>query len=304
MTRRRVSPGLRTLLTFAIAIALGRLACPRDSEPLVLGTFNIEMFPRVGTDRAAVVDALVELDATVVALQEIRDPFALEMVLWLASQRAGRDCRVLMAPCGGNGVLITNALVWDASRVRLAYARPFPALDASGTATCRLDVQPALLGVFERDGGERFGVLTVHLNAFPHGFARRREQWTHVLRILARARADLGIPVLALGDFNSTGFRGEPAEERGYVQGVVDAAGFSLPTRDIPCTEYWRPQGKKGRFEPSILDHAVATDGSWAAEPLGMCARLRCEARPAGKMDPAWSRVSDHCPVRVHGQLR
>jgi endonuclease/exonuclease/phosphatase family metal-dependent hydrolase len=297
----------RALATFGLALAAALVCAPdrdRDRETLALGTFNIEMFPHVQTDRAAVVDAIVELDATVIALQEIRDPFAMQTVLWLASERTGRDYRLLMSPCGGNGMLITTALAWDASRVRLVEHRPLPGLDVDPESGCRLDVQPALLGVFEGEGGERFGVLALHMNAFPRGFQRRKDQWRHLLGILASARAELGIPVLALGDFNSTGFRGEPAEERRFVERAIAEAGYVMPTRDIPCTEYWRPRGPEGGFEPSILDHAVATEGTWKAEPLGMCARLRCEPRSTSDMDPAWSRVSDHCPVRVHGRLR
>lgn len=297
-TRTRALGGL----ALAAAIALGASMRACAPGPLVLGTFNIEMFPHEQTDRAAVVDALVELDATVIALQEIRDPFALQAVLWLASERLGRDYRVLMAPCGGNGVVIATALVWDASRVRLVDQRGFPGLDSSGESGCRLDVQPALLGIFERPGGERFGALTVHMNAFPHGFDARKRQWGHVVTILERTRAELSIPVVALGDFNSTGLRGQPSQERPFIDDIVRETGLKMPTRELACTEYWRPQGASGPFAPSLLDHALATDGAWTAETLGMCARLSCKPRPARSMDPAWRHVSDHCPVRVTGR--
>jgi endonuclease/exonuclease/phosphatase family metal-dependent hydrolase len=157
-----------------------------------------------------------------------------------------------------------------------------------------------VLGVFDDGDGTRFAVLAVHLPALPQRFEERRRLWPRVLEIQARVEAELDIPVLALGDFNSTGPVHDRDAERRFIEELVEGAGYQLLTTDIECTEYWHPE--PDAYHPSILDHIVATRGDWsAADSLGLCARLQCRTVAAADMDPDYFRVSDHCPVVVDG---
>jgi hypothetical protein len=134
----------------------------------------------------------------------------------------------------------------------------------------------------------------------PDQFAARRKQWAGVVRILQSAAEQYGARVVALGDFNSTGFADEPREERAFIEETISNAGFSLATKAIPCTAYWRPEGDAGRYQPSILDHIVTGDDDWSApEALGLCTELACQVTGPEKKHADYHQVSDHCPLRI-----
>jgi endonuclease/exonuclease/phosphatase family metal-dependent hydrolase len=284
----------RPLLLGALALVA---AC---SSPVTVATFNIRLFPDPHTNHARVAERLAELEASVVAVQEIRDARALGAVLEDASRRSGRDYQLAIGPCGGEGTEITTGVVFDASVWQLLDHVGYPDLHPDGACGLR---QAGTLVMLEDRGGARLGVLSVHLRPFPREFDVRREQWARVLERLDELERHYDAPVLAMGDYNSTGFRGEPAEEREFVEGVVARAGYGLPTADLACTEYWRPTGDTGPYQPSILDHVVTTRGAWQAEVRGMCERLACSPTEAEAMDPDYFTVSDHCPVVAHGRL-
>jgi endonuclease/exonuclease/phosphatase family metal-dependent hydrolase len=287
------------VLTAAIAV----LPAPRARSPrppLRVASFNIEDFPNPATDHTRVVESLIELDADAIALQEIRDADAMRSVLRDVGERSGRDYRLVTSRCGGDRAWFTTAIAWDADRLRAIEVRDYPGLDPGRSDGCDSLTQAGVLGVFEDGANERVALLSVHLSAHPRNFEARKQQWPRVLAILAAARAQHGASALALGDFNSTGFLGEPAIEREFVERTVVDAGFALLSRDLPCTEYWRRDTALGPWAPSLLDHAVATDPGWSrARVLGYCARLACAAAEPGEMDPDHFAVSDHCPIVI-----
>lgn len=272
------------------------------SPPVTVATFNIRRFPEPATLPLAVAERLVELDASVIAVQEIRDARALGGVLEAASRHTGRDYQLLMGPCGGDGRYFTTGVVVDASAWRVLEHAGYPGLHPEGEGTCGRE-QAGTLVVLEDRGGRRLGVLSVHLRPFPDEFHVRREQWARVLARMGEIERRYDAPVLALGDFNSTGFRDEPPEERPFVERTVAEAGYRLPTADLACTEYWRPRGDPGPYRPSVLDHAVASRGEWQAEVRGMCRRLACAPMDPDAIDPDYLVVSDHCPVLLQGRL-
>ncbi len=281
-----------------VVVLLGRC-----SPTMRVATFNIRMFPQPTTDLARVAETLVQLDADIIAVQEIVSERALREVLRQASASSGRDYRAVLSRCRHPRHGLTTGVVWDASRWHLVEHRDYPQLRPDGNGTCGR-TQPGLLGVFDGPDEQAVAVLSVHLDAHPHGFAARREQWRKVIAIQTALREELGRPVLALGDFNSTGFTTAPPEEPAFVRQRVQEAGLQLLTDDIACTEYYRPPGSDA-YLPSILDHIVATDGRWSpAYALGLCARLSCDVTPPPDMDPDYSAVSDHCPVVIDGTPR
>ena len=78
------------LVLASICVALAAWAMEGDDR-IRVATFNIEMFPRLCTDRAAVAHTIAEIDADVLAIQEIVDADALREVLAAASREHGRD---------------------------------------------------------------------------------------------------------------------------------------------------------------------------------------------------------------------
>lgn len=281
-------------------LLLGAAALGGCSEPVTVASFNIRFFPEPSTDVALVAERIASLDASVIAVQEIRDADAMRAMLEDASRRADREYALLKGPCGGEGRRITTGVIYDARQWAVVEHTGYPDLRPDG-ACVRL---PGTLAVLEDDDERRLAVLSVHLQPFPRGFDERREQWGRVLeRMDEIERRHPSTPMLTLGDFNSTGFRGEPEAERGFVEDAVERAGHALPSAELECTAYWRPGRDRGPYQPSHLDHVVAAGGRWEAGVRGMCERLRCRPTEADAMDPELASVSDHCPVVVRGTL-
>lgn len=273
-----------------------------DCRPQVrVATFNIRMFPEASTDPQRVAETIAELDADIFGVQEIVDPFALGAVLEGASNATDRDYRFALSRCRDTGYGVHPGLVWDARRWHLESVRDYPELEPDRGQACG-SWQPGLLGIFRDDADRRIGVLSVHLPPFPDNYPTRRKYLARALAIQSAVHEELGITVLTVGDFNTTGFSGKPPEERELVRDLVDAAGFTLLTGDLACTEYYRPNGV-GPYLPSLLDHIVASDGQWKdARALGLCERLRCEVTDPEDMEADFFSVSDHCPTVVVGR--
>ena len=294
-------------MRWAILLGLGALGAvavlgARACRPATtVATFNIEMFPKQATDLRRVAEQFVEIDADLIAVQEIRNAAALRIVVAWASAATGRDYAVVMSQCSGRPDFASPGLVYDTDRLTLLAHEDFPELDPDGRGECRFDAMPGVLGVFEDGTGETIAALSVHHRAFPSNYAQRKTQLRNTLKILADVEARYGAHAIALGDFNTTGFRGEPEDERAGFMEAVEAAGVELLTGELACTEYYRPSNTR-TYLPSQLDHVLVRDGAWAdAEVLGMCQTLRC--RPVdGPMPDEYTVVSDHCPVRVHGR--
>lgn len=296
MRRRRLGLG-----TIGILAAIGLIAAQGRSEPPVrVGSFNIRMFPEASTDHARVAQTIAQLDADIFGVQEIRDEGALRAAVQQASALTGRDYRFVLSRCRHWKFGITTGVVWDASRWTLREHRDYPELMPDDGEYCG-PWQPGTLGLFVDEDGRSLGVLSVHLPAFPRNYGLRRDHWRRVLSIQRELSEQQGITVLAVGDYNSTGFTGEPEQEREFITDLVDEAGFDLLSADVECTEYYRPR-KDGGYLPSVLDHVVATDGTWsAATALGICERMACRVVEPGAMDRDYYEVSDHCPIYVDG---
>lgn len=283
----------RRRLIIAPLLALALLAWWWGRAPATtLGTFNIRMFLDERTDPGAVAGALAELDADALAVQEIRDLDAFAAVLRDASARTGRDYAMAMNPyCDRDPAtrMLNIGAVYDRSRLELVAQRPFSA------GACARDQPQGMLTVLRRDG-HTFALASLHMTAggTPAAHASRRAQWAWLIEALPRWQRAFGVPVVLAGDFNSTGYL-EPSDERAFID--RERHGLHLATRDLACSMYWEPA--PGRFEVSLLDHMIATDGLalTGAETLGMCASLQCAPQREAPAD--YHAVSDHCPVRA-----
>lgn len=288
------------MLFLLVALALLVWWCGR-TPPLVLGTFNIRLFPGAQTDPGAVAAALAELDADALAVQEIRDPAAFALVLQQASALAGRRyAMALSSSCRPRkNERLNLGVVYDAARVELLAHRPL-----TNGETCPEGQPPAVLALLRPRGGPPLALASVHFqsgNKSEH-LATRRRQWAWLVETLPRLEAELAAPVVVAGDFNSTGFLDPRHAERRFIDALIADHGLQLPTAQLGCSMYWRPPEKQQRrphYEASLLDHVLAPRGlAFArAEPLGMCAALSCAPHTA--TPPGFDTVSDHCPVRV-----
>lgn len=291
----------RGLVTTAALALVGALASSlRCDAPVRIATFNIEMFPGPGTSVVRVAETFAEIDADVIAVQEIRDGFVLELALLHASAHGERRWRAVLSECN-RGAWFTPGVVYDAARWQLVESREYPGLVPGGPCTAR--TMSGVLAVLD-DGDARIAVLSVHLPAHPQAFPLRREQWQRALAIAAEVERELGVPVALMGDMNSTGYRGgAPAEEPQFIRDIVGEHEFELRTDALDCSEYWRPSDSPS-YQPSLLDHIVTRGGDWSQpRALGYCARQGCVPTSPDAMDPDFTQVSDHCPVVIDGEL-
>jgi hypothetical protein len=291
-----VSRYARRLALLALATLALLSLCERPS-PLVLGTFNIENFPDVFTDRDGVAAALAALDADAFAVQEIGDVAAFGSVLADAGARTGRRWAAVFTPyCRARSDLRMNiGIVYDRDRLELRTLRPLTAGE-----TCPKGQVPGLAAAFESADGRRLALASVHLTALDHDRAHeaRRAEWSWLAAELPGLTAELGAPVILAGDFNSTGWLDPTSTEHRFITALLADRALQLPTGHLGCSAYWN-QRAAARWDISLLDHFVAPAGLSfkAAESLGMCAELACAPQDGPPSD--WTRVSDHCPVRV-----
>jgi len=265
---------------------------PPKQSRLRIATWNMRNFPDAEQDRDRLSRTLRELEADVLAFQEIRDAHALsELVPELTvhvSHHGGR---------GGQAV----ALAYDAHIVTLIDG---PHEDEHLTLGGR--VRPALHAYLRvgKDGPD-FHVVVVHLKAKPEGLDDRRRQWS-ALALLVQRLSATDEDVLVLGDFNVTGGADRNAErELVEAEQVLGATGLArIPTHG-GCSAYWDGTRRDRWQEPSLLDLmwtralAEALHSGSVTTPASHCARHGCQ--PFGSTDTYpeldFVRGSDHCPV-------
>lgn len=274
-----------------------------DDEPhFRVATFNIRFFPEPTTSLDAVAARMAEVDADLMAVQEIRDPVALDEVLRMASETTGRDLRVLLGRyCREDPLQL--GIIYDHDRFRVVETREQAELAPPGHDGCGDGFPPAFAAVLEDDEGFRMLAMSVHFQccASASDHLRRRQQWAMLTASLPRLELELGGDLVIAGDFNTTGWHDDQWGERTFIESLVAASGLTLTTREVGCTAYWEPEGPDGPFATSTLDHILTRDGEWEpAEAMGMCDHHACALGDPGS---DYLRVSDHCPVRVAGEL-
>lgn len=291
--RRKTGCGL-----FLLLLALGGALCWSRcaAGDLRVATFNIRNFRPEKTDVARLVTLLEELDADVIAVQEIEDPAGFKDVVGRI-RAPGRRYALALSRCGGRSAMHVG-FVYDAARIELRGQQEYPELDPGGGGDCRGE-RSGLLGQFA-ESEVPFELLVVHLVATgdEERAARRRAQWDLALAIVARRRGEGAGAIAILGDTNSTGYMDDRWGERTFITRRLRETGLELPTSQLGCSAYWRPE--PDTLAPSLLDHVVVTPGfpaSGAAEVRGFCAEVACRGLPGDSPPPDYMKVSDHCPV-------
>ncbi len=282
---------------------IGALAwCQREPAPSFgAASFNIRSFPSRATDLDAVADRIAQVDADLIAVQEIVDPKALARVLRQASKGTDRDLRVVLGrACRETYVQL--GVVYDRNRYRLVESREQSEIAPPGQDSCKGGYPPVLAVAFEGPDGHRVLAMSVHLRCCgtTRNHLERRTQWAQLMASLPKLEAELGGTPFIAGDFNTTGWHDDKWGERTFIESMAESAGLTIITRELPCTEYWEPTKGSGEFSVSTLDHVLVRGGEWEpAEVLGMCAEHECRPEDPGT---EFRTVSDHCPVRTQGR--
>lgn len=283
---------LRALITGlersrALRYALGALALGLfvhalspgcDGEPLRVGSFNIEHYPKSERQIELAFETIGALGYHALAVQEITDPRGFRRE---ARSRLGRHYRFVFNRTGPEHRL---GVLFDTRRLKLLSTRSYrqPQIDGRG--------KPAFEVRMRIDGKEErvLRLIVVHLKSGGDFIDLRRKQLRALRPVLKRARRS-GERVILLGDFNATS-----PDDRLEIEALARAAKMTWASEGLECTSYWdRHDGCLG----TPLDHAL----TWAP-PKGIAARGPCEREGCARRDrcPIFhGEVSDHCPVTI-----
>ncbi len=274
-------------------------------------TWNIRFFPEPSTDVERTAEVLADLNADLIAVQEIADSRALASMLDQVNSRFARQARESgqgssrrydyeLAESGGHGGQFVG-YVYDENAVELSDVKTLTSLQMTP------DLRPGLFArVKSKRGGLDFQVIVMHTDS-----GTRDRDYQNRVRFLDSLGVELGerraadADVIVLGDLNTMGRLAEDGLARvGWDEEVANLdrrageMGLSRLPNSPSCTEYYRGRG-------SFLDHILvstamteAPTGS-VARVFGYCAEADCQPIDQENMPYDYVHVSDHCPVVI-----
>jgi exonuclease III len=275
--------------TFAASLAVAVLAsaAPAGAEPVRVATWNIEHLraenatgavPRDDADYAALGALAEELDADIVALQEVDGP--------AAAARVFDPVEYAFFFSDRNNPQRTGFAVRRG--IEVVADEDFTALALDGSVRRGTDITV-------RVGGQDVRLLSVHLKSScfdddldaDNRHCRKLKQQVPILEGWIDERTREGVPFVVLGDFN----RRFDAEGDEFFPEIDDGepAGLDL----IRVTEGLTSECLGGRF-PVYIDHIVLDEQAAAFLIPGSFLQVDIseEAEEA-------FRLSDHCPIAV-----
>jgi endonuclease/exonuclease/phosphatase family metal-dependent hydrolase len=264
----------RTFALVVVTILVVETCAVRPSA--TVATFNIENFPKSGTQIEGAFETIDELGAGLVAVQEITEPATLRRA---ARRHLGPSWRFLGPddePYHRLGLLV------DTARFEVE------SLDIHDETVVHGGGRPVVEGELTAPSGRALEVFVVHFKAGSEGLPIRREQYAALQRVL-RDHEDPARTTVVLGDFNSTAL----ADYR-LLKSMAETTSMRWVTRHTECTGYWEPGETCESF---ALDHVLAEGLAARALSRGPCESIGCE--PGGTCPVFHRRVSDHCPVTV-----
>lgn len=307
---------------------------PKQEGNLRFATFNIRNFPEVpppppeeagpvdetatsgtttstrkvthlqATDVDALVEVLVKLDFDVLAVQEIRDPAALDEVLMELGDRVGTTYASAYSANEVSGNDQQVGLVARADRAVIADVTEHPEVDVRGTLRSGLSARVTS----RAEGGVDLGVMVLHLASGESvkRAALRAEQAAVVADVVAeRAATFADADFLLLGDFNTAREDEELPALDAALSRSRSGSGTGLARAENPdgCTSYY-VKNKIGVVAPSTIDqvYAASLEELDREVPLvsgAHCAERLCQAFESDGPESGTSywAVSDHCPV-------
>jgi exonuclease III len=274
-------PARTAAAAMAPLLALAALPVMADSclgEEVRVATFNIEDFPKSPRQVPGAFAAILESDADIVAVQEIRSTTVLK-----------HSARALLGPewkfvSSRRATSHRLGVLYDSEMFTVLSTKDHTELELYRGARPAFEVR-----LRSRDDSKVVvRVITVHLKAGSDGESVRRKQLDALEAIVRKARGS-GDKLVVLGDFNSTS-NGDQVR----IGKLARAARMEWATEKIECTSYWR---RNDGCVGSRLDHILTSEPVDAAVARGACETEGCDRKP---QCPVYrEHVSDHCPVTV-----
>ncbi len=302
---------MATLFVTSSAGLNGQSVPPLQGGQFRVASWNIRFFPEPSTDVDRTAEILADLDADLIAVQEITDADALAALLnqvnaHLTERALASDLTppryygFVLAESGGHGGLFVG-YVYDQNAVRLSGVETLTSLQMTP------DLRPALLArVTSLRGGLDFQVIVTHTDS-----GTKIRDYTHRMEFLDSLAVELErrwedeADFIVLGDLNTMGHAEEEHDRR--VSGeeeiaILDRKAWTMGLRRLPsspsCTEYYLGRG-------SLLDHIMVTLAMREVLPnpvarvFGYCAAVGCQPVDTDNMPYDYAHVSDHCPVVI-----
>ncbi len=272
---------------------------------LAVGTYNIRNFDydersRVRTDKPALETILQSMRFDLLGLNEINNTQEFER--FVARRFSGYAVR--LSTCGGaHGQRL--GFLYNQSKLRLLAFNEN--LNFSGdNGGCYAGSRPAAVGLFEEiESGTRFYAIQLHLKSGGNAsdVRKRYEQYQLLADLVAEMRRAGQRNVVAMGDFNTTGYNARNEDYRRFTA-MVRTAGLIDLSANVPCSAYWWGGSDDGLESPSLLDHIlVSPDFLRVSAPRatvgGHCAQVSCREASPTELGQSYRGVSDHCPQTV-----
>lgn len=299
---------IRLLLCLLVAIS------SLSNASLRLGTFNIRFFSHPGTttpafenvpektDLVKLAALFKETGADLMGLQEIVDSKG--MIRFVNDYFP--SYKVALSQCGGhlkqNVGLVYNSAKFELTSFTEDHRFSIP--NSTGPYTCNRNSRPAAIAELKSKlTGEKLVVIVVHFKAGSGqaNFTKRWGQYDLLQKLIAELKASGKEQIIALGDFNTTGFMASDMDGIRF-QSLINHAELTNATKDLKCSAYWTGSNRNDNLEePSKLDHILITKELQKSRPIkaklyGHCADVLCQQATPGELGENYQAVSDHCP--------
>ncbi len=261
-------------------------------DRITLGTFNMEWFgdnsaddhkPRSETDDKLLAVVLGDIDADVLAVQEVENEEALKRLLQHIAKESSSEYHIALGASGGK------------QKVGFLYRKPVELVsvrEIDAIAVEKGRTRAGLLALF-RVGGLEWAMLAVHLKStsradstpelVQRSLALRTAQAVEILTFTNSFHQALPTkPLFILGDFNDS-----PRKKRTTLDTLKHAPNLTFLTADLASCSY--------SGLPAI-DHIIASSSATGRVLRGTLRTVNFRAMLSEK---ASERVSDHCPVVV-----
>jgi endonuclease/exonuclease/phosphatase family metal-dependent hydrolase len=284
---------------------------PATENHFRLATWNIRFFPEPSTDRERTGKILADLDADLIAVQEIADSDSLAAMLEAVNARLAQQARAsgltsprryehILAESGGHGGQFVG-YIYDQNAVSISDVETLTRLQMTP------DLRPGLFArVTSLRGGLDFQVIVMHTDSGTKDRDyQNRLRFMDSLAVELSVRGETDSDVIVLGDLNTMGRLADEELARVTAEEEIadlDAKAGEMGLRRLPvspsCTEYY--QGKGSFLDHILVSRAMTEAPSNAvARVAGYCAVAGCQPVDPDLMPYDYRHVSDHCPVVI-----
>lgn len=268
-------PTRRRLLAFAAVLSLAAcVAVPAPNSGAVLTVVTFNIWHDMGdwpARRPLVIAALRDMDADVIALQEVlQDADLPNQAEDIARALGGYSVHFVSVDPPEQARRYGNAVLTRLPVMETGEGRLRPLEDSRTLAMVRVSVN-----------GRPVQIAATHLHHTPEGGAMRASQINDVLATIA---AQNNAPTILLGDFNAPADAPEFAPVLSTFTDALEAADPTAAARSTLVTDHGHRSARidhifvqGGRFE--VLSAGLAADqavaGVWPSDHVAVVARLR-----------------------------